>query len=107
MRRDVFVAIRAVAAGGAAAITALKMPGFGEDHVGAFPVEVLAFLRCGARSELFRLVSHDRGRAARVRCLRMKFAIWMAGFRTAPARTLTGSGRRGIERCGRRWRPGG
>ena len=32
--------VRAVAAVGAAAVAALEMPGFGKDHVGAFPVEV-------------------------------------------------------------------
>jgi hypothetical protein len=60
------MAIRAVAAGGAAAVASLKVPGCGEDHVGAFPVEVFAFPRCGSRRELFLLVSHDRGIAARV-----------------------------------------
>jgi hypothetical protein len=72
---DVFVAIGAVAAVGAAAVTALEVPGGGEDHVWAFPVEVFAFLRRGSWRELWLRVSHDRVLAARVCCLRMQSAI--------------------------------
>ncbi len=56
-----------MATGGAAAVAALEMPGFREDHVGAFPVEVFTLFRCRAWSELLSLVSHDRERAARGR----------------------------------------
>ena len=50
------MAIRAVTAGGAAAVAALEMPGFGEDHVGAFPVGaefpmMTGFAECFGASE--------------------------------------------------------
>lgn len=64
----ILVAERTVAACGAAAVAAFEVPGGGEDHVGALPVEIFAFLRCWLRRELwtdFALgVNHGREQVA-------------------------------------------